>query len=347
MKKRPILFLLLLLLGCSEKKESMQESNCVGQKFEQILLQNIFQGIEPAITDFGYQLKQTGDGGMIVFVPYWGDAFKFTNGGRFDWKVSFNSKSISNNQNKIEYLRGTTPDFDTYQDQIFFLQSDETIYVYSVNGKQTATYSVDIPGFYSDKIKVLNENQIVLSGTKMQDGIMCIMFFSVNLTSNEREYLGKFEIDPERIPYFVHLDSEKAFILGERDLFLTEFDLADKEFKRWDFSPAKNRDYEKYPIPSDVDYFSLSEQHRLQYKQDKTLRFVKRGNDLLILNLLAEKKDLSREPYHYLLTRHSLVSSEVKEWENVDWSLVFDPCGNVFQIAGNGGEGLIERKSLD
>jgi hypothetical protein len=334
-------------MGCNPNNDVKLSSNCLNTDIEPIPISDIIIEIEPALKEFGFKLKKTSDNGFLFFIPFWGDAFKFSEKGNYEWKVSFNSKSLSDNKDRINHLSGTTPDFDVFENRIFFLHSNETISVYNLNGKEILKYPINIQGLMTEKLEVLNETELVLGGIMVDQGKFGCNFFKIDLKSNSKVLIKKMELDSKMTPYLVNLNSYKAYILGDRDSFVMELDLLEKNTKKIDFSPSKNRDYNNYSIPSNIDYFSLTDQEKRKYRNDKTRRFTINGSEILIFHEIANRTNDIDESYNLLLTKHQLSKSEVKEKFDVDWGIDFDECGNIFQIENVNGDYFIVPKTFN
>lgn len=347
MNKLFFILYFILLIGCNPNNGVKFSSNCLGTDFEPIPISDIIVEIGPALKEYGFKLKKTSDNGFLFFVPFWGDAFKFSEKGNYEWKVSFNSKSLSDNKDRINHLSGTTPDFDVFENRIFFLHSNETISVYDLNGKEILKYPINIQGLMTEKLEVLDETELVLGGMMADQGKVGYNFFKINLNSNSKLLIKKIDLDSKRIPYLVNLNLEKAYILGDRDSFVMELDLHEKSLEKIDFSPSKNRDYNNYSVPSNIDYFSLTDQEKRHYRNDKTIRFIINGSEIIIFHEIANRTNDIGKPYVFLLTKHQFSNDEVKEKFDVDWGIDFDECGNIFHIENVNGEYFIALKTFN
>lgn len=242
---------------------------------------------------------------------------------------------------------GTTPDFDVFGNRIYFLQSNETISVYDLKGKEIQTYPINITGLISENIEVLNEAELIVGGIMVDQGQASLNFFKIDVASNTNVLVKKMDLNAESTPFLVNLNSEKAHFLGDRDSYISELDLVDKSVATIDFALSENRDYNKYSIPSNVDYFSLTDQEKRQYANDKTRRFAIHGNDILIFHEIANKGNDIDPSYNFLLTKHGFSKGEVNEKFDVDWGIDFDECGNIFHIENVDGDYFIIRKTWD
>ncbi|WP_139316583.1 hypothetical protein [Algoriphagus marinus] len=315
--------------------------------FKPVLITDIVHEIRPAFKDFGFKLKETSDNGFVLFIPFWGDAYKFSNGGKLEWKASFNSKSLSENKERINNIMGTTPDFDVFDNRIYFLQSNESIFVYDLKGNEIRNFPIDIPGLTTENIEVLNEVELIVGGIMVDQGLASLNFFKIDVPSNTKVLIKKIDFDAESTPILVNLNSEKAHILGDRDSYINELDLVDKSIEKIDFTPSRTRDYNKYSIPNNVDYFSLTEEEKRQYRNDKTKRFVINGSDILIFHEIVNRGNDIDQSYNFLLTKHGFSKGGVNEKFDVDWGIDFDECGNIFHIENMDGDYFIVRKTWE
>ncbi|MDF2157299.1 hypothetical protein [Algoriphagus sp. CAU 1675] len=344
--KNPILFLLVLVfLSCNSQSNSFFD-DCMKPDFSPFVISDIYLEIEPAIRNFGFELKKTSDGGYIFFVPFWGDAYKFSPDRKIEFKLSFNSKSLSENKERINYISGTTPAFDVFGDNIYFLQSNRTIKIYNLQGKEVTNYSLNITDISIDDMEVIGEDIVILSGTQVVEDKVVLSFFKMNLVENTLETIEKIDLKTRKNPFFIKFNENEAQVLIERDSSITELDFEKRSIHNISFNQAKNRDYNKYDIPIDVDYISLPEEEQRKYRNDKTIKFGFNESELIILHEVANKSK-SGKPYEKLLTKHSLPNGKVHEKLGLEGIIDFDKCGNILQIEEINGEYYISIKSFE
>lgn len=343
MKFHFLVFFALAFLSCNPQTDPVS-IDCMDSDFEPLLISDIYFEIEPALRNFGFELKMTSDGGYILFVPFWGDAYKFNSNRKIEFKLSFNSKSLSKDKDHINHISGTTPAFDVFGDKIYFLQSNQTINVYNLQGKEITNYKVDISDVSISDMKVISEEKAILSGTQMEGSQVVLSFFKKHFATNTQEKIQRILLDPRKNQIFIKLNEKGSQVLIERDSSITELRFDEGSIQKIDFKKAKNRDYNKYNIPNDVDYISLSEEEQRKYRNDKTQKFNFNGNEIIILHEVANKSTIGK-PYERLLTKHSLSNGEVGEKLGIDEIIEFDDCGNFFIIEKIEDDFYISKKS--
>lgn len=345
MKNHALILLALLFFSCTSQTNSIYD-DCRVFDFSPFVISDIYMEIEPAIRNYGFELKKTSDGGCIFFVPFWGDAYKFSPDRKIEFKLSFNSKSLSENKKQINFISGTTPAFDVFGDKIYFLQSNRTINVYNLQGEEVNNYSLNITDLGIEDLVVIGEGTVILRGTRIVEDEVVVNFFKKNLVENTLESIQRINFKTRKNPFFIKSNENGAQVLIERDSSVTELRFEEKSISNFDFTLAKNRDYSKYKIPNDVDYISLPEEEQRKYRNDKTKKFGFNGNELLILHELANKSK-SGKPYKKLLTKHSLSNGVVREKIVLNGIIDFDECGNILQIEEIENEYYIGIKSFE
>lgn len=346
MRKILLIYTIFLFFSCTESN-TQESTDCLGSDFNPYLITDIYADIEPALKSYGFELKETLDGGHILFVPYWGDIFKFSSAGGLEWNLSFNSKSLTQKKDQISYLRGSTPAFGNFKDKIYLFQSNQTINVYNLKGEEIANYSVSMPSDYIVDMEVIGDDEVFLCGTRYDGDKSIITFYKKDLGTASFETIKRIELDPQENQVFFEINKFRAKILIDRENNIIEIPFDNQEIKKINFKQAENRDYNKYEIPKDVDFISLPEEEQRKYRNDKTRKFNFRGDDLIIIHEIANRLKTGK-PYDKLLSKHSISDGIVSEKKiSINEIIDFDDCGHIFFIEEKNGDIYISKKTWD
>lgn len=344
MKK--VVFIIFIISGCfgSERVGMLPECDKIG--FERIYIDKIIGSSFPAIKEYGFKIRQTPNGDLIFFIPYWGDAYRFDLEGNKKWDLSFNSKSLNREKDEISFLGSTTPDFEIIGEKIFFLQSRNLISEYNLLGEELKTHELDIQGFLPEKIQAINDKEMLVFGLSFSNEQYDLTFHKFNLENGHLELIYKYKLNSKKSTPLVNLHNDGAFILEDNGILIKEINFEEKKISREiNLEKSVIRDYEIYKIPEGNDYWSLSETERLNFKNDKTKDFIFTEDKIYFFH------ELNRGNYNKksgnLLSVYNFSGELIGEDVFENSVVEVDECDNKFKIEKINGKNFVINEALN
>lgn len=330
MKKFVIVSFILIFSGCFSSGKQKQLLECQNISIKKIDIDKITENSTPAIKEYGFNVKKTPKGDLIFFIPYWGDAYRFDLEENKKWGLSFNSKSLNEEKDRVSFLGSTTPDFEIVDENIFFLQSKNLISEYSLTGEELKNHHLDIQGFYPERIKAFNQKELLIYGLMLNNSQSFLTFYKLDIKNGDLELIHKIKLISPNNPPLVNLYDGGVYLLEDNGLTLKQLNFKEGIIREISLENSRLRDYLIYKVPEGVDYWSLDEEQRLDYKNDKTKKLILSKDEIYILHEL--NRGMFKKQSGKLLTKYNFTGKLIDELIFENQIVEIDECGNIFKI---------------